>query len=207
MMCPLCFSHDRDYTAHVTDLKTYGPTTMIAAQTQLHIFTYKDGLLARLAHDLRLSLSGLELDQQGDQITLSVPLSTLHVDGVMRQGTLRPDELTDAQREQILKNAHEELLMSAQHELVTITGTLSRTDAHNATLTGTLTLKGQAQPIQAQAMLYDTHATPHWRGQLEVQPSQWGIPPFKAMGGAIKLKDRWTITLTLPQAALTLEEA
>lgn len=179
---------------------------MTAAQPQLHIFTYKDGLLARIAHDLRLSLQGLTLEQEGAQLKLSVPLKTLQVDGVMRQGTLRPDELNDTQREQILHNAHEEILMSAQHDTVTLEGTLKRVDARTATLIGELTLKGQAQPVQAQATLYETHATPHWRGQLEVQPSQWGISPFKAMGGAIKLKDRWTITLTLPEAALHLEE-
>ena len=29
-----------------------------------------------------------------------------------------------------------------------------------------------------------------WRGQIELVPTRWGIQPFKALLGAIKLEDR-----------------
>ena len=60
---------------------------------------------------------------------------------------------------------------------------------------GTLTLAGRAASITAPIEVTDAFA----RVSLELQPTRWGIAPYKALMGAIRLQDRVRITLDAPR--------
>lgn len=167
-------------------------------EARLFIYTYKDGLLAKLAHDLRLSIPAKITSAPEGKLNVALQLDQLQVDGVMRQGALQASELNDGQRADILKNAHESILESAKHPQVVVTGQASKQDAQTISFRGELSFKGKTQPISSIAKLEGGV----WRAKLEITPSTFGVAPFKALAGAIKLKDRWTIELehdTLPE--------
>ena len=59
-----------------------------AHDAELVVFTKKEGLLSKVAHDLRLSLARFEISRDGDTVRGRFWPDTLTVDGAMRDGRL-----------------------------------------------------------------------------------------------------------------------
>jgi hypothetical protein len=53
---------------------------------------------------------------------------------------------------------------------------------------------GKTAPARAPVQV-DGHRL---RAEFTLVPTQWGIPPYKALAGAIKLQDRVVVVLDLP---------
>jgi hypothetical protein len=56
---------------------------------------------------------------------------------------------------------------------------------------GTLEMFGNVRPLR---ILLNTR-NKRLLGEVELAPSQWGIKPYKALGGALKLQDRVVISV------------
>lgn len=157
----------------------------MSAPGVVHIFTFKSGLLSRVAHDLRLSLPGVEFDVDGAVFKAEVALSGLRVDGVMRSGRLERGEISERERASILNTAMDELLEVARFPVARFEG---QRDA--AGLAGQLRFHGRAVEVRIPV-----------RGdrlRLDIHPSAWGIAPYKALMGAIQLEDRVRVELPCP---------
>lgn len=155
----------------------------------IHIYTFKDGLLARLAHDLRLHVEAPRVERDGDAVAVSFHADQLRVDGTMtKHGDLDTEELTDANKADILSNVTGEILKDAL--TIEFKGHMKGTR-----LVGDLCLGGQTHPI-----VVDLQTGPEGlSGVLDLVPSAWGIPPYKTMGGAIKLKDHLRVEFSYEQ--------
>ena len=86
--------------------------------TKIHVFTFAEGFLARLAHDLRLTVGHLDLTADraaaGEAcVRGSISLSAVRVDGVMKGGALRADVLSEKDKEEILEKMREEVFGGA----------------------------------------------------------------------------------------------
>lgn len=163
----------------------------MTAPATIHVFTYKDGLLARLAHDLRLTLRRFEIRRDGQALTGRFWPASLAVDGAVgRDGQVDPSTLSAGDKDKIHRNMTDEILHTERHPEVTFTGRL--VDA--TTAEGELTLAGKTCPIRA---TFRAQAG-RLRGEVTLTPSRWGIAPYKALAGAIKLQDRVLVTLDLP---------
>ena len=64
---------------------------MRISKGEVHLFTYKDGVLSRIAHDLRLSVRRFRVVVDGTTVRGEFFPETIQVDGVMRDGTLEPE--------------------------------------------------------------------------------------------------------------------
>lgn len=157
----------------------------------VQIFTFKAGLLSRVAHDLQLSLSGGEVEVDGLQIDARIPLAGMRVDGVIRRGRLDPMVLSPKDQASIVRTATQELLGADRHPDATFSGRLE-----GGSVRGTLVLHGREAPV----------ALPVQGGRAvgEIRPSSWGIAPHKAMMGAIRLQDRVRLEITLPASLRSL---
>lgn len=147
----------------------------------LQIETFKEGLLSRVAHDLRFRLAPCELILTGDQVTGNFALQSIQLEGAIKNGRLAPHLLSSKDKAKILHNVHNTLLRSKTHPTVDLTGTRSGTQFQ-----GELRLCGQVSTLSC-ALIESANGV---RGQLEITPFNWGISPFKALFGAIQLQDR-----------------
>jgi hypothetical protein len=161
-------------------------------QGTVHVYTYKTGVLSRVAHDLRLTLGRFSVRVDGETLQGRFPLEALRVDGVIRDGRLDTAVLSSGDRGKIEKAMHEEILRSARYAEATLTGTLRSGEATHV-VEGTLTLRGREVPIRVEGSLDDGRV----RGRVELAPSRWGIAPYKALLGAIQLQDRVTVAFDL----------
>lgn len=153
------------------------------------VFTFKDGLLSRVAHDLQLTLSRFEIAVEGEAVTGTFWPGSLRVDGPVSGGRLEPEGLRDKDRAEIQGTIADKILQIGRHPTAQFTGT-HRGDAVN----GTLALAGRSAPVSLTARAADGRI----RGEVELVPTRWGIAPYKALLGAIKLQDRVRVVFDLP---------
>ncbi len=171
---------------------------MRRAEGTIHVFTFKEGLLSRVAHDLRLELQTGAIALDGESVRAEVALEGLRVNGVMRDGVLQQGVLDAGQRSQIERAARTEVLATSSHPYATYVGRATPALA-GFRVEGELSLSGHKRPLSFAVSTKDgAYVT-----SFEIVPSQFGIEPYKAMLGAIRLKDRVRIEIVMRE----LEEA
>lgn len=163
----------------------------------VQVFTFKEGLLSRVAHDLRLHVDRFTITREGDEVIAKFEASSLVVDGAMRDGGLDRDELGARDRKKIEATIRDEILRTRQHPGIEFRG---RIEEPRLRVVGELSLKGVRRPLTIIA----TRERDRIRARVELRPSDFGIEPFKALAGAIRLQDRVRVELDLDAALLGL---
>lgn len=155
----------------------------------LHIYVFKEGWLSRFAHDLRLVVPGFEIHLAAGSVRASFDPRTARVEGAVVNERVEPDGISPKDKLAIVETICQEILDCAHHPRVTFEGRVS-----GGLVRGDLTLRGRSQPLEFPwemrpgAALIDVTLT----------PSKWGIAPYKALGGTIRLQDRWRVRLFAP---------
>jgi polyisoprenoid-binding protein YceI len=165
------------------------------ARGTIAVFTFKDGLLARAAHDLALRFEDFDVTLDGETVTAHLPLRALKVTGPVEGGAIRADLYDPHQRREIEQTMHDQVLPSARHPAARFTGH-AIASANGYEVGGQLELAGQSAPLAFSVQ----RAGDLYRARFEIQPSRWGIAPYKALFGAIKLKDLLRVELALREA-------
>lgn len=169
---------------------------MRTAKGTISVFTFKDGILARAAHDLALRMGEFEIALDGDRVTAVMPLEGLDVVGPVEGGVVRPERYDASQRAEILRNMHGDVLRSARYPTARFTGR-AIPDGTGFKVDGQLELAGRTTTLS-----FDVQCNGDvYRARFEMPPSRWGIQPYKALLGAIKLKDNVRIELALTEDA------
>lgn len=164
---------------------------------QMHVFTFKEGLLSAVAHDLRLRVERFEVELREGRVHARVDAASLRVDGVMRGGRLDASVLSGRDCEKIERAIREDVLDTARHpEAALEAGATARGVGY--ALAGTLTLHGAARPLSFDVAA-DASAL---RAGARLTPSAWGIRPYRALGGTLRVKDEVRIEVVLPRAGL-----
>jgi len=157
----------------------------------IQVFTYKDGLLARLAHDLRLTLGRFEIQREGATVQARFWPGTLQVDGAIdRRGQLDPNALSDSDRRKVGENIAGDVLHLDRFPEASFRGQIV---AGGAAVEGELTLAGRSAAVRVPVQV----VADRLRAEVTLVPSRWGVAPFKALAGAIKLQDRVLVVLEL----------
>lgn len=160
---------------------------------ELLVLTFKDGLLARLAHDLQIRATSFDAKLDGDAITLVVPLAKLKVEGAVEHGRVKPSVLSTSDLGKIERTMHDDVLTSARHPEARFEGTVDRKALR---VQGRLTLHGRTVELAPIALREDGELL---RAEVPLVPSRWGIAPYRALAGALKLQDRIVVRIALPR--------
>lgn len=160
----------------------------------VHVFVYRTGLLSAVGHDLRLSVGEFTIDYGDQEVEAVFDPSTFRVDGAVRDGELRPDALSDSDRSKIIENVEEDVLEVDQHDRIAFEGSYEREDAGDGRVRGSLRLAGVRRELAVEVR----HARGRFRADCELTPSRWGIEPYSALLGALKLRDYAEIQIDVP---------
>ncbi len=160
---------------------------------RISLYTYKEGLLSRLAHDLRLTVERYTITLDHGRIRAEIDPRSLHVDGVVASGELRQDVLSDSDRRKIGATLADDVLACASHPEITFEGEVKHSESFRYLVQGQLRLAGKVAEIEVAMTLGD-----RVRGEIELKPTRWGIAPYKAMAGALKVQDRVRVVIDLP---------
>ncbi|MBK8480268.1 MAG: YceI family protein [Proteobacteria bacterium] len=161
----------------------------------LTILTFKDGLLSRLGHDLQLRLPALELTIDQRQVEGRFKTSEIVVEGAARPGGVVDREALSAREQAEIREAMQsKVLLTGKFPDAHLDATLTFKGEHEVLVRGMLELVGQAREIEFAVERRDGHL----RGSVVLVPSRWGIAPYKALLGALRLQDRVEIRFELP---------
>jgi hypothetical protein len=159
----------------------------------IHVFTFKAGLLARVAHDLRLTAHKYELTLEAQRIRAYCAADSLTVDGVMGAHGLDPSAPSEKDKRQILETVQDEILDSRRYPRIEFEGQAHKRSAQRLDVSGNLRLKNQIRPIVAELV----HGRDQLQATFELKPSEFGIAPYKALAGAIRLEDRVRVSIVV----------
>ena len=159
-------------------------------QGTISVLTYKDGLLSRLGHDLRLTLERFEIEIDGDRVAGRFWPDSLQIAGAVRDGQLSPGELSQKDRRDIQGNIAK-VLQTKRHPEVRFDGRVEQSAAGPSAakrleVSGTLRMVGRQADLTIEVHRDDGKLS----GQLTLTPTRWGIQPFKALLGALRIQDR-----------------
>jgi polyisoprenoid-binding protein YceI len=168
---------------------------MSTAHGTLHVFTFKEGILARAAHDLRLTLERFQVSLEQDMLTAVFETASLRVDGTMRDGRLDRSELAERDRLEIEGVIRSRILAVDTYPRARLEAQVRREGAV-CSIDGELELLGQRRKIAFEARPTGTSAD-EWEAEVALAPSRWGVRPYSAMLGAIRLADRIRVVARL----------
>jgi polyisoprenoid-binding protein YceI len=154
---------------------------------RLLVHTSRTGLGAKAGHDLTIEVTRWHGHATVDtavpansSVTIQVDVDSFQV----RQGTGGVKPLTDADRAEISKTL-KQVLHTAQHPTITFRSRRVDGSAGSFTLDGELTIMGVTRPVTVQGGVTDGRVV----GRATVVQSRWGLRPYSAFLGALRLRD------------------
>jgi hypothetical protein len=169
---------------------------LTAADGRIEVFTFREGVLSAVAHDLQLRLERFEITHDGGAVEARFWPDSLLVEGAIEHGQLHSDALDAGQKAEIVRNIRQRILHTDAYPEARLRARVAAGPAAGSTthkLAGTFELVGSSRPIDLVVHARDDRL----RGELELRPSDWGIKPYRALLGAIRLADRVRVRFDL----------
>lgn len=172
-----------------------GTYRMGTPEGRLTAKTSRSGLGARAGHDLVLEAGQwdavVSVDHEGSAtIEVTVDASSLTIREAL--GGLKP--MTSADRKTTEKNMRK-VLQPDKYPRVTFTAATPTTQGSAVTAEGELTLLDVTQPLTVSGTVSTDGQV---QAEATVTQSRWGITPFSAFFGALRLADDVVITVEAP---------
>src|SRR6516225_3804532 len=158
--------------------------------------TFRDGLAAQAGHDLTIEATrwsgelGVNDELSPAGLEVRVDLGAL----VVREGTGGAKPLTDRDRREIAVTMRK-VLGAGQHPEAVFAADKFRPDADGGgEISGTLTLRGQVRPLRLQVK---QTGTGRYHAETQVVQSNYGIKPYTAFLGALRVRDAVDVAVEL----------
>lgn len=165
------------------------------SDAQALVFTFKDGLLSKVAHDLKIAVTQFSVDVSDAAISAQFDPRSLRVVNAVREGAEDPKALSDADKEKIAVQIQKEVLETDKHERISFVSTkVARRPDGGYSITGDLTLHGTTRPISAETRLEGGNQV----AEVELNQPDFGVEPFKAMMGTLKVKPAVKVRVSVP---------
>ncbi|GAA3221948.1 YceI family protein [Nonomuraea helvata] len=167
---------------------TAGNYTFGAESGRLLVHTTRTGLGAKAGHDLTIEVTrwrGTAVVDAADPANCSMTVEADAGSLEVREGTGGVKPLTDSDHAEIERTIREKILQVRKHPTITFRSTRVDGTAQSFRVEGELTLVGVTQPVEVQGSLTDERV----QGSATVVQTRWGIRPYSALLGALKLSD------------------
>jgi len=165
------------------------------SQAECLVFTFKEGLLSPVAHDLKVRVTRFSVDLTPSSVRAEFDLGSLQVVHAMKDGAENPGALSDADKTKIGDQIAKEVLHASQHPTAVFTSrSVTRRADGGYSLAGDLSLHGVTKAIQAETQAEGNRQV----CSVELNQPTYGITPFKAMMGTLKVKADVIIRLSVP---------
>lgn len=161
----------------------------------VHVLTYKDGVLSAVAHDLELRVERctVEVDDDETSVRASFDPASLRVLHAMKDGAPAPHLLPSLVFGEIERNIARDVLHPQRHPRITFASTA----IEDRVVRGELTLCGVTRAIEVQR----TREGDVEVGRARIDQREFGITPFSAMLGTLKIKPHVDVVVRIARGA------
>ena len=172
---------------------TLGPET-----ARCEVLVFRDGLLSAVAHDLLLRATGFELDlEPGASVVTRVRAASLRVvtalrDGRELPGALRPRDVVD-----IEATIAGTVLRAARFPEIRFASSAIAAAPDGWQVEGALTLCGVTRALSTSVRRAEGRLV----AEVVVHQPAFGIRPYRAMMGTLRVKPDVVVRMSVPAAA------
>jgi len=171
-----------------------------ASTAECLVFTQKEGLLSKIAHDLKIRVTKFTLAWDGDTLSARFDPRSLRVVDAMVKGRESPGALGAGDKKKIEKSIVSDVLHPRKHRSIEFRSSEVAPEGDGYRVKGELDLHGVTRSISAKVKL----SGGHWSAQVTIDQPAYGIEPFSAMLGTLKVKPKVRVRISLPDGALPL---
>jgi len=155
---------------------------------------FKAGLLAAAGHDLEFRLTRFSVEVEDDRIVGDFDASSLVVVGALVDGRVAPGKLSPKDERDILDNIRKSVFNGHRAEAIHFEASELDRDEDEVSGEGVLTIPPYSQPLSFLARVEEGRVV----CELVLHQPDWGITPFKAPLGVLRIKPDLLVRIGLP---------
>jgi polyisoprenoid-binding protein YceI len=171
-----------------------------ASRAEVLIHTFREGVLSPVGHDLELIATALTLDvdESTGTIEARIDARSLKLRGAVVDGRVVPGRISAGDTRTIEGNTYDDVLTVSRYPEIRFTGKLVRdTPSGGHVVEGTLTVRGVSRPLAFST----TRVGDLESAEIPLEQTDFGIKPFRAMLGALKVRSRIVVKLRISRSA------
>ena len=168
-----------------------------ASSAECLVFAFKDGVLSKLGHDLKLRVGRFSMDVADDASSVSATfdLASLEVVCARANGADAPGALSRGDLTKIHANLYKDVLEVKKHPEARFTSSRVTRDGEAYRVEGALRLHGTERPLSATLRPEGDRLV----AEVELHQPDFGIEPFRAPLGVLKVKPSVTVRVAAPK--------
>ena len=171
-------------------------STLDASSAEILVFTFKEGFLSAIAHDLKIRVGKLAVDVDGTtSVRARIDAASLRVVTAMHEGAPREGALSEGDKEKIQGNIVDDVLAVKKHPEIVFASTKITPSGEGYQIAGDLTLHGHTKPIAFEAKPEGGRLV----AEITLHQPDFGIKPYSAMLGTLKIKPDLVVRCSLPR--------
>jgi polyisoprenoid-binding protein YceI len=158
------------------------------------VFTFREGALSALGHDLQLRASQFHIELLADSVSARVDVSSLRVVCAMRGGV--PDEtaLSDRDKGDIERTCARDVLAAQKNPEATFVSSEVRASEGGWKVRGTLTVHGQSREGTFDVERQGDRAV----ARIDLDVRSFGMKPYSAMLGTLRVQPHVLVIVDVP---------
>jgi len=162
--------------------------------SECRVFTHREGLLSSLGHDLELTVTGFEVrvDPNARSVDASFDAASLRVVRALRDGV--ETALPESDRKTIEENLRRHVLDADRHPEIRYRSSRVVDVEGGFDVAGELTLHGKERALAVQLR----RTGDRYVAEVSLHQPYFGIRPYSALLGAIKVKPGVVVRLVFP---------
>jgi len=163
----------------------FGPDTATC-----EVFTEREGVLAAAGHDLKLRAERFEIEADATSVRARFDPSSLRVVAALRGGREDASALSERDCRDIERSCAGDVLEARRFPEITF----ASSEVKPGSVRGTLSLHGRELSGEFVVRRVDDRAV----AEVEIDVRRFGIRPFTAMLGALRVSPRVRVVVTTP---------
>ncbi|MFN3533675.1 MAG: YceI family protein [Candidatus Brocadia sp.] len=179
-----------------------GTYTFTASSGKLFVYTFKEGFLSAVAHDLLIEVTDFKVNLNVPasgvnpaSVDAEIQANSLKVICAMKDGQRHYDTLKEKDKTDIEEATFKDVLHPNKYPTINFRSTGIQEKEGIYHVKGELTLHGVTRPIEFDVQ---TATGKDLKGKITLSQKDFGIKPYKALLGTLKVKNEVEVAFDLP---------
>ncbi|MFB6263000.1 MAG: YceI family protein [Bradymonadaceae bacterium] len=167
------------------------------ADVFIYVQRQTDTLLSSMGHDLKLRVGdfSIDVDAAAGEVSAEFDAASLEpVDAIKWESREETGELSDGDRHEIGQRIDTEVLDVGKYPTITFESTEVEETDDGWRVAGELDLHGELHDVEVEA----SRDADRLRAETVVDHTEWGVEPYSAMLGSLKVDPEVAVTVAVP---------
>ena len=165
-----------------------------------HLITRRVGLMRSVGHDLLLRVGrfGIQVDVDGLGVEARFYVDSIEVEGALVGDHVDKGVIGHGDRDRIRRQIRQDVLDGRRHPEILYRGSLAQPyEGGSVRLEGMITIRGVTRPLVATGQVEGDRLVV----RVTIRHTDFGIPPVRAMLGALRVSADVEIEISVPRPA------